>query len=87
MTNPELLLLDEPLEGLAPLVAEEVEIAVQKMIGEGSVTAIVVEQHPIVALKMTSHAIVLERGSICHSAASEVLAEDESLLDSMLGVA
>src|SRR5690606_23500676 len=39
MTNPELLLLDEPLEGLAPLVAEEVEIAVQKMIGEGSVTA------------------------------------------------
>ncbi|HLU20812.1 MAG TPA: ATP-binding cassette domain-containing protein [Pusillimonas sp.] len=87
MTNPELLLLDEPLEGLAPLVAEEVEIAVGKMIGEGTVTAIVVEQHPIVALKMTSQAIVLERGRICHSAASDVLAADEALLDSMLGVA
>ncbi|WP_397475484.1 ABC transporter ATP-binding protein [Pusillimonas sp.] len=87
MTNPALLLLDEPLEGLAPLVAEEVSFAVQKMITQGTVTAIVVEQHPIVALKMTSQAIVLERGRICHQAASEALAEDEALLDSMLGVA
>src|SRR5690606_23969153 len=87
MTNPALLLLDEPLEGLAPIVAEEVAVAVQKMIGLGTVTAIVVEQHPIVALKMTSQAIVLERGRICHRAVSDELAADEALLDSMLGVA
>lgn len=86
MTNPALLLLDEPLEGLAPLVAEEVSLAVQKMITFGTVTAIVVEQHPIVALKLTTQAIVLERGRICHQAASAALAEDEALLDSMLGV-
>ena len=87
MLNPALLLLDEPLEGLAPLVAEEVSVAVQTMIAQGTVTAIVVEQHPIVALKMTSRAIIIERGRICHQAASEVLVEDEALLDSMLGVA
>jgi len=87
MTNPALLLLDEPLEGLAPIVAEEVAVAVQKMIGQGTVTAIVVEQHPIVALKMTSQAIVLERGRICLQAASEELAMDTSRLDAMLSVA
>jgi len=87
MTNPALLLLDEPLEGLAPLVAEEVAAAVQKMAAQGTLTALVVEQHPIVALKMTTQAIVLERGRICHRASSEELAADEALLDSMLGVA
>ncbi|NYT67692.1 ABC transporter ATP-binding protein [Pusillimonas noertemannii] len=87
MTNPALLLLDEPLEGLAPLVAEEVAAAVQKMAAQGTLTALVVEQHPIVALKMTTQAIVLERGRICHRARSEELAADEALLDSMLGVA
>jgi len=60
---------------------------VQKMIGQGTVTAIVVEQHPIVALKMTSQAIVLERGRICLQAASEELAMDTSRLDAMLSVA
>ena len=87
MTNPALLLLDEPLEGLAPLVAKEVAAAVQKMAAQGTLTALVVEQHPIVALKMTTQAIVLERGRICHRASSEELAADEALLDSMLGVA
>lgn len=87
MTNPALLLLDEPLEGLAPLVAEEVAVAVQEMAAQGTLTALVVEQHPIVALKMTTQAIVLERGRICLQAASAELAMDASKLDAMLGVA
>jgi len=87
MLNPRLLLLDEPLEGLAPLVAEEVAQAVRRMMDQGAVTAVVVEQHPIVALQMTAQAIVLDRGRICHQAPSGELAGDEGVLESMLGVA
>jgi branched-chain amino acid transport system ATP-binding protein len=86
MTNPRLLLLDEPLEGLAPLVAQEVARAVQDMVRQDEITVIVVEQHPIVALQMTTEAIVLERGRICHRAASQELAQDTATLEALLGV-
>ncbi len=87
MTNPALLLLDEPLEGLAPIVAQEVAQSVKQMMDQGDITAVVVEQHPVVALQMTSQAIVLERGRICHRAPSDELARDEERLESLLGVA
>lgn len=86
MTNPALLLLDEPLEGLAPIVAQEVAQSVRQMMQQGGITAVVVEQHPIVALQMTTQAIVLERGRICLRAASDELARDPSRLESLLGV-
>jgi branched-chain amino acid transport system ATP-binding protein len=86
MTNPDLLLLDEPLEGLAPVVAEELAAAITAMMRAGSLTTIVVEQHPIVALGMTRNAIVLERGRVVHAAASDVLARDEQALERMLGL-
>ena len=86
MTNPELLLLDEPLEGLAPVVAEELAGAMAALMQEGSLTTLVVEQHPIVALGMTRNAIVLERGRIVHAAPSAVLAADAETLERMLGL-
>jgi branched-chain amino acid transport system ATP-binding protein len=86
MTNPDLLLLDEPLEGLAPVVAEEVAAAMAAMMRDGSLTTIVVEQHPIVALGMTRNAVVLERGRVVHAAPSAVLAQDRDMLERMLGI-
>src|SRR4030095_3784322 len=64
MTNPALLLLDEPLEGLAPIIVEELVAAIRKMIADEGTAFILIEQHAEVALSLTADAIVLERGSI-----------------------
>ena len=86
MTNPRLLLLDEPMEGLAPIIVEELSDAVLNMTRETSLAVIVVEQHPIVALAMTQHAIILDQGRVVHQAASHVLVDDEATLDRFIGV-
>src|SRR5580658_8725921 len=64
MTNPALLLLDEPLEGLAPIVVEELSLAIRRMTSEGEGAFILVEQHADVALSLTQSALVIERGRI-----------------------
>ncbi len=69
MTNPSLLLLDEPLEGLAPIIVEELVRGLRKMIVEEGTAVILVEQHAEVALSLTEHALLLERGTIVHSRA------------------
>ena len=66
MTNPALLLLDEPLEGLAPIIVEELSAAIRRMTSEGSNAFILVEQHADIALSLTQAAIVIERGRIIH---------------------
>ena len=66
MTNPALLLLDEPLEGLAPIVVEELAVAIRRMTSEGSNAFILVEQHVEIALPLTQTALVIERGRIVH---------------------
>ena len=63
MTNPALLLLDEPLEGLAPIIVEELTGAIRRMIADEGTAFILVEQHAELALSLTENAIVLERGS------------------------
>ena len=63
MTNPALLLLDEPLEGLAPIIVEELTAAIRRMIADEGTAFILVEQHAEVALSLTDDAIVLERGT------------------------
>lgn len=86
MTNPSLILLDEPLEGLAPIIVEELAAAIDRMAKEQGTTFIVIEQHADVALSLTHRAVVLERGAIVHSAASLELAEDAATLDRYLGL-
>ncbi|NDZ17935.1 ABC transporter ATP-binding protein [Variovorax sp. WS11] len=86
MTNPRLLLLDEPMEGLAPIIVEELAGAIRALGEREGLACIVVEQHPVLALSMTNQAIVLERGTLVHSGDSAGLAEDTALLHRLLGV-
>ena len=86
MTNPKLLLLDEPMEGLAPLIVEELARSIRRLCEDEGLASVVVEQHPVLALEMTHHAIVLERGSVVHAGPSTDLAADASLLGGLLGV-
>ena len=66
--QPALLLLDEPTEGLAPIIVDEVLKALSRIIRETGMSAIIVEQHAQKILKITDRAIVLERGAIVHEA-------------------
>jgi len=86
MTNPALLLLDEPLEGLAPIIVEELVAAIRKMIADEGTAFILIEQHAEVALSLTADAIVLERGSIVHRARSAELLQDHATLDRLVGL-
>jgi len=87
MTNPALLLLDEPLEGLAPVIAEELTAAIARMTADEGTAFLLVEQHAEVALSLTSDAIVLERGAIVHRARSLDLLRDHATLDRLIGMA
>jgi branched-chain amino acid transport system ATP-binding protein len=86
MTNPMLLLLDEPLEGLAPIIVEELTAAIRRMTVDEGTAFVLVEQHAEVALSLTDEAIVLERGSIVHRARSQDLLKDEATLDRLIGL-
>jgi branched-chain amino acid transport system ATP-binding protein len=86
MTNPALLLLDEPLEGLAPIVVEELTAAIRRMTAESSNGIILVEQHVEIALPLTQMALVLERGCVVHSGPSEELLADHATLDRLIGL-
>jgi branched-chain amino acid transport system ATP-binding protein len=86
MTNPALLLLDEPLEGLAPIIVEELVRALRRMIADEGTAVILVEQHAEVALSLTEHALLLERGAIVHRARSADLLKDHATLDRYIGL-
>jgi branched-chain amino acid transport system ATP-binding protein len=86
MTNPRLLLLDEPLEGLAPIIVEELARAIRRMTAGEGATIILVEQHTEVALSLTEDAVVIERGSIVHRAPSRTLANDAATLERLVGL-
>ncbi len=86
MTNPSLLLLDEPLEGLAPMVVEELAGAIRRMTSEQSVALVLVEQHAEIALSLTADAVVIERGIIAHRGASLELLDDQASLNRFIGL-
>ena len=85
-TNPAVLLLDEPLEGLAPIIVEELTAAIGKMAQDEGMALILVEQHASIALALTHDAIVLERGQVAHRAPAATLAADAATLDRYLGL-
>ncbi|HZE59400.1 MAG TPA: ABC transporter ATP-binding protein [Burkholderiales bacterium] len=83
MTNPALLLLDEPLEGLAPIIVEELVQALRNIEGTAM---ILVEQHAEIALSLTEQALVIERGRVAHAGPSASLLSNEALLERYVGV-
>jgi branched-chain amino acid transport system ATP-binding protein len=85
-TNPSLLLMDEPLEGLAPIIVEELAAAIKRMLEERSTAIILVEQHAELALALTTDAVVMERGTIVHRAPSSELLRDSATLDRYIGL-
>jgi branched-chain amino acid transport system ATP-binding protein len=86
MTNPALLMLDEPLEGLAPIIVEEVASALKKTVSDGEIATVLVEQHTEIALSLTSDAVVIERGRIAHRARSEDFMKDAATLERYVGL-
>src|SRR5262249_642559 len=84
--NPRILLLDEPLEGLAPIIVEELLVALQRIIREEGTAAIVVEQNAQKILGVTDRAIILERGMVVHESDSASLKNDRATLEQYLGV-
>jgi len=86
MTNPALLLLDEPCEGLAPVIVDELIAAMKLLLADRKIAIILVEQHTEIALELTADAIVLERGAVAHAARAEVLAKDTATLERLVGL-
>ena len=83
MTNPAVLLLDEPLEGLAPIIIEELAASLRNLDG---IAMVLVEQHTEIALSLTQDAVVIERGRIVHRARSAELARDPEMAERVLGL-
>jgi branched-chain amino acid transport system ATP-binding protein len=87
MVNPTLLLLDEPMEGLAPVIVQELTSLIRRMVTETRMAVILVEQHARLALELTSDALVLERGRVVHRGPSPALLADPAALARLVGVA
>jgi branched-chain amino acid transport system ATP-binding protein len=86
MLNPKVLLLDEPMEGLAPLIVQELFQVIKRMVDSGDMAVILVEQHAHQILPLTRQALVLERGREAYSGPSQHLIDEPARLDQWLGV-
>jgi branched-chain amino acid transport system ATP-binding protein len=86
MTNPALILLDEPFEGLAPVIVDELIAAIKLMLSDRSTAIVMVEQHAEIALELTQNAIVLERGAVAHRATATALKDDTATLERLVGL-
>ena len=87
MLNPRLLLLDEPLEGLAPVVAQQLLAAIRRMTAEEGLAVLIVEQHPHLVLPITQRAVVLERGRVALIAPSAEITARPEVAERYLGLA
>ena len=86
MLQPRLLLLDEPLEGLAPVIVEQLTHAIQAMASSGELSLILVEQHAQQALAMTRQALVMDRGRVVYDGDSAGLLADTARLERLIGL-
>jgi branched-chain amino acid transport system ATP-binding protein len=84
--NPKLLLLDEPLEGLAPIIVEELLAAITRVTHNEGMSVIIVEQHPQAILAISHQAVVLDHGTVVHSSDAQTLRQQPERLDQLLGV-
>jgi len=86
MGSPDILLMDEPLEGLAPIIVESLLQTLQRLMREDTLTVVLVEQHAKIALEVTHSALVLNRGRIAYFGPSRALLADRAALEAHLGV-
>jgi branched-chain amino acid transport system ATP-binding protein len=84
--EPSILLLDEPLEGLAPVICDELMNMISELAASGKMTIVLVEQQIERALDFASRVIILERGRLAWEGASSELKSDRALVDRLLGV-
>src|SRR5215467_13738892 len=84
--NPRLMLLDEPLEGLAPILVEELLAALKRIIRDEGMSAILVEQNAQKVLAVTDRAAIIERGAVVYEGASAALKNERATLEQYLGV-
>ena len=87
MGNPSLLLMDEPLEGLAPVIVEAVLKGLERLKHEDDLALLLVEQHARIALEFAERALILDRGRIVYSGASQELLSRPDYLAELMGVA
>jgi len=87
MVSPRILLLDEPMEGLAPIIVQELLRVIRSLVNDEGMSVIVVEQHARMALSLTQRAIVLDRGRIVHDSDSASLLADGDQLDRLVALA
>jgi branched-chain amino acid transport system ATP-binding protein len=87
VVNPRLLLLDEPLEGLAPIIVEELLRAIRRITQDEGLAAIIVEQHPQAILGISDEAVVLDHGTVVHADRAAALRAQPEVLERLLGVA
>jgi branched-chain amino acid transport system ATP-binding protein len=85
--QPRLLLLDEPLEGLAPLIRQDLLAAFARLSRETGIAVVIVEQQVQEALGYADRALVLERGAVVHAAAAQDLRHDSATLERLVGMA
>jgi branched-chain amino acid transport system ATP-binding protein len=84
--NPKVLLLDEPTEGLAPIIVDELLAALGKITRAGGICSIIVEQNARKILGLADRVVILDRGGIVHDAPSAALKNDPSAFEKFLGV-
>jgi branched-chain amino acid transport system ATP-binding protein len=86
VVNPALLLLDEPMEGLAPIIVQDLMKVIRSLVTEGGMAVVIVEQHAKLALSLTRQTVVLDRGRIVHRGASNELLNDPDTLHRLVAV-
>ena len=86
VTNPSVLLMDEPTEGLAPVIVEALAAVLARLSAEGSLSIVLVEQNSRVALAFSARTVVMDKGRIVYDGASAALAADPERLAKLIGV-
>jgi branched-chain amino acid transport system ATP-binding protein len=86
ISNPVLLLLDEPFEGLAPVIVDQLAAAFDRIRNETGIATILVEHHAEIALSLAEQALVLDRGQIVWAGDSAMLLDDRAMLAALIGI-
>ncbi len=87
LTNPSVLLMDEPTEGLAPVIVEALTAVLLRLKQEGALSTVLVEQNSRVALAFSPRTVVMAKGAIVYDGASATLRADPDRLAQLIGVA